>query len=292
MENRLLRYFITIAEQENISRAAEVLSISQPALSRQLSEFEEYLGVKLFERGNRKLTLTDKGVLLYERAKEIIDLTDKTEREIKESNEIINGKIVIGSGVTLSTKILSKMVKNFIKEYPLVTFELITGTSTQIKEKMDKGLIDIGLFIKPVLWNDYEIILLNSEDRFGILMRKDAKWAKNEYITPQDLKEMTLSIPKTTDSSFYMKVFNKNHEKLNVIGTHDMINNATVFVEDGIYQALTLEQSADEFNRGNLCFIPIKPEIKTTSSIAWKKDYKFSPTIQKFIDYIKNELKV
>ena len=83
---------------------------------------------------------------------------------------------------------------------------------------------------------------------------------------------MTLSIPKTTDSSFYMKVFNKNHEKLNVIGTHDMINNATVFVEDGIYQALTLEQSADEFNRGNLCFIPIKPEIKTTSSIAWKSD--------------------
>ena len=126
MEIRLLRYFITIANEGSISHAAEVLHVTQPTLSRQMSEFEEELGEKLFVRGNRKITLTDKGVLLYERAKEIIELTDKAERGIKESNEMISGTIVIGSGVASSTTILSKLVKKFRELYPSVHIDLIT----------------------------------------------------------------------------------------------------------------------------------------------------------------------
>ena len=203
MEIRLLRYFITIANEGSISHAAEVLHVTQPTLSRQMSEFEEELGEKLFVRGNRKIILTDKGVLLYERAKEIIELTDKAEREIKKSNEMINGTIVIGSGVASSTTILSKLVKKFRALYPSVHIDLITGTIYQIKEKMDKGLIDVGLFIKPNDWNDYETIVLESEDRYGVLMRKDSKWGKQEYVTAKDLKEMLLSVPKTLDNKFY-----------------------------------------------------------------------------------------
>lgn len=292
MENRLLRYFIAIANEESISHAAEILHVTQPTLSRQMTEFEEMLGVKLLERGNRKVTLTEKGVLLYERAKEILELTDKAEREIKESNELINGKLVIGSAVASSTKILSDLVKSFRDKYPLVHIELVTGTMIQIKEKMDKGLIDVGLFIKPITWNDYETIILNIEDRYGILMLKTSKWASQDHITAKDLKEMTLSLPKTTDSKFYMDLFGKTYEKLNVVATHDLINNAAVFVEAGIYNALTLEEAANSYHMENLCCIPLFPEIKTISSIAWKKHYSFSPTARRFIDHVKSELKV
>lgn len=292
MENRLLRYFIAIANEESISHAAEILHVTQPTLSRQMTEFEEMLGVKLLERGNRKVTLTDKGVLLYERAKEILELTDKAEREIKESNELINGNIVIGSAVASSTKILSNLVKSFRDKYPQTHIDLVTGTMIQIKEKMDKGLIDVGLFIKPITWNDYETVILNSEDRYAILMLKTSKWANQEYITAKDLKEMTLSIPKTTDSKFYMDLFGKTYEKLNVVATHDLINNAAVFVEAGIYNALTLEEAASSYHMEDLCCIPLYPEIKTISSIAWKKHYSFSPTALRFIEHIKSELKL
>lgn len=292
MENRLLRYFIAIANEESISHAAEALHVTQPTLSRQMTEFEEMLGVKLLERGNRKVILTDKGVLLYERAKEILELTDKAEQEIRESNEIINGNIVIGSGVASSTKILSELVKTFRDKYPLTHIDLVTGTMNQIKEKMDKGLIDVGLFIKPVTWKDYETVVLDSQDKYGILMLKTAKWANQEYVTAKDLKEMTLSIPKTTDSKFYMDVFGKTSEKLNIVATHDLINNAAVFVEAGIYNALTLEEAAKSYHMKNLCCVPIYPEVKTISSIAWKKHYSFSPTALRFIEHIKEELKV
>lgn len=247
---------------------------------------------KLLERGNRKVTLTEKGILLYERAKEIIELTDKAEKEIKESNEAINGNIVIGSGVASSTKILSNLVKSFRDKYPLAHIELVTGAMTQIKEKMDKGLIDVGLFVRPVTWSDYESVILDSEDRYGILMPRTAKWANQEYITAKDLKEMTLSIPKTTDSKFYMDLFGKTYEKLNVVATHDLINNAAVFVEAGIYNALTLEEATNSYYMENLCCIPLYPEIKTISSIAWKKHYSFSPTALRFIEHIKSELKL
>lgn len=290
MEIRLLRYFIAIANEESISRAAEVLHVTQPTLSRQMSEFEEELGEKLLIRGNRKVTLTDKGVLMYERAREIIELADKAKREIKESNEIINGTIVIGSGVALATTILSRLVKEFRELYPLVHIELITGTVYQIKEKMDKGLIDVGLFIKPNGWNDYETIVLDSEDRYAVLMRRDSKWANQEYITPKDLKEMVLSVPKTLDNKFYIDVFGKPMEKLNIIATHDIINNAAVFVESGIYNAVTLEMAAKDYHMENLCCIPIYPEVKTKSSLSWKKHYNFSTTVQRFIDFIKQEL--
>lgn len=290
MEIRLLRYFIAIANEESISHAAELLHVTQPTLSRQMSEFEEELGEKLFIRGNRKVTLTDKGVLLYEKAREIIELTDKAEREIKESNEVINGKIVIGSGVALATTILSKLVKKFRELYPLVHIELITGTVYQIKGKMDKGLIDVGLFIKPNSWSDYETIVLDSEDRYAVLMRKDAKWSNQKYVTANDLKEMVLSVPRTLDSKFYMDTFGKPNEKLNIIATHDIINNAAVFVEDGIYNAITLEMTAKDYHIDNLCCIPIYPEVKTQSSLSWKKHYNFSTTVQRFIEFIKQEL--
>lgn len=289
MEIRLLKYFMAIANEESILHASEMLHITQPTLSKQMKEFEEELGVKLFIRGNRKVTLTDKGKVLYERAREILELSEKAERELRESDEMINGTIVIGCAVASSVKILSELVKEFREKYPLVHIDLITGTIYQVKEKMDKGLIDIGLFIRPNEWNDYETILFDVEDEFGILMRKDSKWANNKYIDGKDLKEMVLSIPSTFTSDFYNKMYGKNFEKLNIIATHDMISNAVTFVEEGIYNAITVKAAVENCSN-KLCYVPLYPEIKTTSCLAWKKHYNYTYTVQRFIDYIKEKL--
>ena len=126
METRVLRYFLAVAREENISRAAEVLHITQPTLSRQLSQMEEELGVILFERGTRRIRLTDAGVLLRRRAEEIIGLIDKTEKELAEQEALIDGHVTIGCGETRSVNVLADLIETFSQKYPNVTFDLVT----------------------------------------------------------------------------------------------------------------------------------------------------------------------
>lgn len=100
MEHRTLRYFLTIAREENMTNAANILHVSQSALSRQMADLEAELGRKLFIRTNRKTMLTEDGMRLRQRAEEIVSLVEKTEMEFKASDETISGQIAIGAGET------------------------------------------------------------------------------------------------------------------------------------------------------------------------------------------------
>lgn len=119
MELRVLRYFLAVAEEGNITSAAKYLHITQPTLSRQIMELEEEIGKKLIIRGKRKLTLTDEGILLKKRAEEIINLVDKTEKELSENDEIISGDVYIGAGETEAMRILAKVMKSISATIPL-----------------------------------------------------------------------------------------------------------------------------------------------------------------------------
>ena len=150
MELRVLRYFLTVAREESINRAAEVLHITQPTLSRQLSQLEDEVGVRLFHRGARRITLTNEGILLRRRAEEILALVDKTERELIEQEMLVEGRIVIGSGELAAVQELPDMIASFQEKYPLVTYDIFTGTADLVKEQMEKGLIDIGVLLEPI----------------------------------------------------------------------------------------------------------------------------------------------
>ncbi len=156
MEIRVLRYFLTVVREESITRAAEVLHITQPTLSRQLTQLEEEVGVRLFTRGTRKITLTNEGILLRRRAEEITQLVDKTERELTEQGETIGGCISIGCGELAAVRLLPDLFGSFSRRYPLVTYDLFTASADQVKEQMDGGMIDIGLLLEPIdiEWKD------------------------------------------------------------------------------------------------------------------------------------------
>ncbi len=158
-----------MVREENITRAAEVLHITQPTLSRQLSQLEEEVGVKLFERGSRKITLTNEGLLLRRRAEEITELVDKTERELIEQEEMIDGRVVVGCGEVASVNLLPDIFKTFSRKYPMVTYELYTGTADQIKDRMDRGLVDIGLMMEPIDIDKYDFIKLDVKERWVVL---------------------------------------------------------------------------------------------------------------------------
>lgn len=133
-----------------MTKAADILHITQPTLSRQLMDLENELGATLFLRGKRAITLTDDGLLFRQRAQEIVELADKTEREFVERHDLINGVISIGCVETMGSRLLADLIVEYNKRYPQVQFDLYNGYSDDIKDRIDKGLLDIGLLMMPV----------------------------------------------------------------------------------------------------------------------------------------------
>ena len=153
MELRVLRYFLAVAREENISAAAEYLHLTQPTLSRQLMDLEAELGKKLFIRGNRKITLTEDGVLLRKRAGEILDLVEKTESEFRSEDEAIAGEIHIGGGESDAMRLVARTARILRTRYP--------------GERLDKGLLDFGILIEPFDRKKYDSLRLPMADRWG-----------------------------------------------------------------------------------------------------------------------------
>ena len=169
MELRVLRYYLVVAREENITRAANILYITQPTLSRQMAELEEELNVKLFERTNRKISLTEAGILFRRRAEEIVSLADKTAQEFKNSDNELMGLVSIGTGVSaVVSENLPDLLQKYAKKYPQVRFELRTGSANTIKDQLDKGLLDIGILMEPVEVEKYDFIRLPKKDVWGI----------------------------------------------------------------------------------------------------------------------------
>ncbi|TKH20510.1 LysR family transcriptional regulator, partial [Bacillus cereus] len=184
MDIRVLRYFIAVATQENISAAANALHLSQPTLSRQLNNLEEELGTTLFVRGNRKITLTDEGMFLLDRAKEIVDLVEKTEANFNQKYEIISGEIHIGAGETEAMQFIAQTIKKVVSHHPNIKFHLYSGNADDITTKLDSGLLDFGIVIEPANKQKYDYLKLPATDVWGVLMRKDSPLAEKAYIHP------------------------------------------------------------------------------------------------------------
>ena len=188
MEFRELKYFLAVAREESISKAAETLFVTQPNLSRQMQNLESEIGQQLFVRGNRKITLTEAGRLLRKRAEEIVELYNKTEAELSAPQTDISGDVYIGGGESYAMQLIAKAAQNVRDKYPKVKFHLFSGDSATISERLDKGLIDFGVFIEPFDLSKYEHLRLPLFDTWGVIMRKDSPLAQKERITPEDLR--------------------------------------------------------------------------------------------------------
>lgn len=287
MELRVLRYFLTLAREENISKAAEALFITQPTLSRQLAELEEELGVKLFERGKRKITLTEDGMLLRRRAEEMIELENKVERELHQKDESLSGIITIGAAETKAAEILPKLITSFRDKYPAVTFDIQSDIATHVKEGLDRGLIDIGLLVEPGDIDKYNFLRLGIEDRCGILMSANSPLAQKDYVTVDDLIGLPIVANKRPSvQSFYRNALGGTYDKLNVIATFNLVNNAAHFARQNLGYVFTIESTITEASGYGTCFKPFYPEIRQSTFIIWKKYQPVNRAVKKFIEEI------
>ena len=290
MDIRVLQYFLAVAREESITKAAETLHMTQPPLSRQLKDLEEEVGKLLLIRGSKKVTLTEDGMLLRKRAEEMIALMEKTKSELSSSDENISGEIYMGSGETEAVSTIAKVAKNLQKEHPLIRYHIYSGDAEHIVERLDKGLIDFGLLVEPFDNSKYDFIRLPVKDTWGVLMRKDSPLAEKESICAEDLWDKPLIISHQTAISNEMIAWlRKDVSQLNIVATYDLLYNASRFVKMGFGYAIALDKLINTSGDSNLCFRPLYPGSEAGLCIVWKKYQVFSRAAGRFIQKLKDE---
>ena len=289
MELRVLHYFLAIAQEQSIVRAAESLHLSQPTLSTQIKNMEKELGKQLLIRGtkgSRKITLTEEGMILRKRAEEILDLVKKTECEITSADDIIMGDIYIGTGETDGVRLIAKTAGKLQKICPGIHFHISSGNATFVMEKLDKGLLDFGVVFGTVDLTKYNALKLPDKDVWGVLMRRDSPLASKKEITPGDLRDKPLILSQQEHrGGNFTQWFQCQMTDLNIAATYNLIYNASLLVDEGLGYAVGLDKIINT-SHSSLCFrSPLAPKLEEEMSILWKKHQIFSRPAEKFLTY-------
>lgn len=285
MEIRVLRYFLVVAQEENITKAAQLLHITQPTLSRQLMQLEEELGVKLFLRNRHNISLTDDGLLLRRRAEELVSLADKTIDDFSSKEHEIAGTISIGAGEFLGVDKFCRIMNMFHEENPLIHYEMHSDNREGIEERVANGLLDFGVLVTEVDINKYDFLEFSHQENWGILVREDSPLASKEAISLSDLYHQPLIIPKNfTQRTEIVQWFQNEYQSLNIIANYNLLYNAAMMVSNGLGAAICVELKS---HYDHLRFIPFTPALHTNLFLIWKKNQTLSLSVSTFLDYVK-----
>lgn len=289
MDLRVLQYFLMVAREENITRAAQLLHITQPTLSRQIKDLEKELNVKLFERGSHAISLTQDGMLLRRRAQELVDLAERTKRDLKHQNADLSGEIALGSGEMLSVDTLSDMLASFHSIHPHVRYRLYSGNADHIKERIENGTLDIGLLSEPVDIAKYEFIRLPKREEWGILTREDSPLGKLPYVTPSDLLHRPLMMSeRELVRSEVRNWFGDMAEQVGILFYYNLLYNAAMMVKNGMGDALCIRLNC---TYPGLVFVPLSPALNLGSVLVWKKNQIAAPAVAALLEHVKKCLK-
>lgn len=292
MELRVLRYFLAVAREGNITGAANSLHLSQPTLSRQIKDLEDELGHPLLIRKSHRVALTPEGILFRKRAEEIVAMVDKTEAEFTAMQNTVGGDIYIGGGETQAIRHITKIAKALRDDYPGIHYHLYSGNAPDVTERLDKGLLDFGILIQPADLSKYDYLNLPDKDTWGVVVRKDSPLAEKAYVERKDLLDVPLICsrqviaPQRADNDF-ATWFGADFKKLNIAATYNLVYNATMMVESGIGYAITLDRLANTAEDSRVCFRPLKPTLESGLNIVWKKYQVFSPAAELFLERLR-----
>ena len=284
IETRLLQYFLAVAEEQSITRAAEYLHITQPTLSKQMMELEDALGRQLLVRGKKKVTLTEEGAYLRSRAQEIISLMETTEASFRQKEEIITGDVFIGCGEHRSTFPIMQMIRQLQEEYPDIKFHFFSSNADAIMERLDKGLLDVGILLEPEISPRYDYQKLPFRESWGVLMRKDSPLAEKSALDFKELSGLPLLMPSQTSNSnrivtFFSDVMAEPH----VVAAYNLIYNAGLMVEAGMGYALCIDGLINTAGDHPLTFRPLTPKMESDVYLFSKKYQVFSKAVKLFM---------
>lgn len=288
MEIRVLKYFLEIAREENMSRAAERLHVSQPTLSRTVKDLEEELGKQLFTRSNYSIHLTEEGMLLRKRAEDLIEMADKITDEFRSLGNIVSGDIYIGCAESYLVKYLARAIKNLNVIYPLIRFHITSGDTEQVEEKLKKGLYDFAFIVEPPDLSQYNYLEVPESDIWGAVIPNTHPLAQKNEITINDLLPYPIFASRQSMIVDLPRWCGEYSEKLNLLASFNLTTNAAVFSKEGLGITLTFEHLVDTSKESGLVFRPLSPRLETKMYIIWKKHQMFTPAAKALLDELNN----
>lgn len=291
MDTRVLKYFLTVAQTNNITKAAEQLHITQPTLSRQIMDLETELDIKLFNRENRRLHLTKAGILFQQRATTMLQLLDQTENDLHQQEEALTGEINLGSAVSSVSPYITKLIFEFQKLYPNVIFNLSDGDGDVLRRQLDEGLNDLVCLLEPVEAAKYNFLELPVREEWGVMMKKSAPLAKYSTITKEDLYKIPLILPhRSIVRDEVSDILKLDQTRLNIRATTSLPGNTVSLLRNSNYYGLTIKGVYNNFHDPNLVFVPLVPNKSTGDVLAWRKNIILSPAIEKFLQFVNEQI--
>ena len=287
MEIRTLRYFLAIAREENMTKAAEILHVTQPTLSKTLRALEDELGKKLFIRHSFSISLTEEGILLRKRAEDLISMADKIIGEFVSLDDITGGDIYFGLAESYQIRYLAQEIKRFKEIYPGLRYHISSGDTEQVTEKLDKGILDFAVLAEEPDTAKYHYLTFPEADVWGLVMPNDCQLAKKECICVDDLVGLPLFCSEQGWEKDISHWCGERINELHLEGSFRLSYNGSLFVSEGLGYLLTFDHLIDTSPISGLTFRPLAPSLKAKICLIWKKYQVFTPIADRFLDELK-----
>ena len=287
MEIRTLRYFLAVAREENMTRAAEILHVTQPTLSKALKSLEEELGKKLFIRHSFSIHLTDEGALLRNRADDLIRMADKIEQEFVSLDDISGGELYLGLAESYQIRYLARVIRDFKIRYPNLHYHITSGDTEQIADKLDKGLLDFLVLAELPDSRRYEYLAFPEKDKWGLVIPEKDPLSEKNVIRVEDLKGLPLFCSEQAWNEDIRKWAGSSFSKMKLEGSFRLSYNGSVFTREGLGYLLTFRHLIDTSRGSGLVFRPLDPPLETTLYIAWNRYQTFTPIAERFLQKLK-----
>ena len=291
MEFRVLRYFLAVAREENMTRAAEFLHVTQPTLSKSLKSLEDELGKKLFVRHSFHIELTEEGVLLRKRAEDLVSMADKIQTEFLSLDDVLGGEIYLGLAESYQIRYLAAEIKTLKNTYPDLRYHITSGDTEQVTEKLDKGVIDFAVLAEEPNTEKYHYLTFPKADVWGVVMPKECPLARKPSISADDLTGLPLFCSEQGWSRDIAKWCGNKIDTLHLEGSFRLSYNGSLFVKEGLGYLLTFEHLIDTSPDSGLTFRPLTPKLETKLYLIWKKYQVFTPIAEKMLKKLKEQFR-
>ena len=287
LEIRNLRYFLAVAREENMTRAAETLHVTQPTLSKTMKALEDELGKKLFVRHSFSISLTEEGELLRNRAEDLVTMADKIEKEFLSLDELTGGELYFGLAESYQIRHLAKEIRLLKERYPGLRYHITSGDTEQVTEKLDKGLLDFAVICDVPDGRKYEYIAFPEGDIWGLILPADAVLAKKESIRIEDLLGLPLFASEQGWEGDIRGWAGEHFAQLRLEGSFRLAYNASMFVREGLGYQLTFRNLVDVSEVSGLVFRPLEPKLEVKLYLIWNRYQAFTPIAERFLAQIR-----
>ncbi len=286
MEIRTLRYFLAVAREENMTRAAEQLHVTQPTLSKTLKALEEELGKKLFTRHSFSIRLTEEGVLLRNRADDLVSMADKITQEFVTLDDITGGDIYLGMAESYQIRQLARAIREFRKQYPGLRYHITSGDTEQVTEKLDKGLLDFAVLVEPPDNAKYDSLVFPQADVWGLVFPADDPLAEKKVIAVDDLIGLPLFCSEQSWQKDLPRWCGDRMQDLRLEGSFRLSYNGSMFAREGLGYLLTFDHLIDTSPDSGLVFRALYPKLENSLYLIWKRYQALSPIAERFLKHL------